>query len=162
MTNDKILYVVIAVLVLAVIGGGLFFFLGNKGGQKETGAGEQTTASPSTAAQTPTTGTQTSAADQTMVDCSGMSDPSCFINRMSQCLPVTAKMTGSDNKTAIEITILGVENDTCHFQRKINDVLNLDCHFPKGTMNMDTLDQTFGNDKGLQKVVDDACSRPGW
>ena len=41
MTNNKILYIVIAVLVLAVIGGGLFFFLGNKGAQKETGAGQQ-------------------------------------------------------------------------------------------------------------------------
>ena len=54
------------------------------------------------------------------------------------------------------MTILGVENEKCHFQRKINNVLSLDCYFPKGTLNMDTLDQTFGNDKGLQKVVDDA------
>ncbi len=70
-------------------------------------------------------------------------------------------MTGSDGSN-IQITILGIENETCHFQRKINDVLGLDCHFPRGTMNMDTLDQTFGNDKGLQKVVDDACKAPGW
>jgi hypothetical protein len=59
------------------------------------------------------------------------------------------------------MTILGVENEKCHFQRKINDVLDLNCFFPKGTMNSDTLDQTFGNDKGLQKVVDDAC-KSGW
>jgi hypothetical protein len=161
MTNNKILYIVIAILVLAVIGGGLFLFLGNKGGQKEIGTGEQTTASPSTATQTPATGVQTSTADQTMVDCSGK-DPGCFFNRMNGCLPVTAKMTGSDGKTAIEVTILGVENEKCHFQRKINNVLDLDCHFPKGTLNENTLDQTFGNDHGLQKVVDDACSRPGW
>ncbi|MDP2909477.1 MAG: hypothetical protein Q8N69_00125 [bacterium] len=154
MTKKKILYIVIAVLALAVIGGGLFFFLGNKGAQKETGTGQQTTTSPSTVAQTPEA--------EKMVDCGKMEDPFCFISRMNGCLPVTAKMMGSDGKTAIEITILGVENEKCHFQRKINNALNLNCFFPKGTMNVDTLDQTFGNDKGLQKVVDDACKPGGW
>lgn len=160
MTNNKILYIVIAVLVLVIIGGGLFLFLGDKGAQKETGAGQQTTAAP-TAAPT-STSTPTSTAEQAMVDCSGMKDPFCFVNRMNGCLPVTAKMTGTDSTTTIDITILGIENDKCHFQRKINNVLSLDCYFPKGTLNMDTLDQTFGNDKGLQKVVDDNCKSGGW
>jgi len=151
MANNKVLYIVIAILVLAVVGGGLFFFLGDKGAQKEA----EISPSPSIAAQTPIT-------DETMVDCSKTSDPSCFLNRMNGCLPVTTIMTGSDNKTVIEITILGVENDKCHFQRKIDNVLNMDCYFSKGTLNMDTLDQTFGNDKGLQKVVDDACKPVGW
>ena len=97
-----------------------------------------------------------------MVDCGQAEDPGCFINRMNECLPVTAKMVGADDSTAIDITVLGIENETCHFQRKINGVLNLDCYFPKGTMNGDTLDQTFGNDKGLQKVVDDNCKTAGW
>ena len=97
-----------------------------------------------------------------MVDCSKTPDPSCFVKRMNQCLPVTAKMMGTDGSTEIDITILGIENEKCHFQRKLNNVLNLDCYFPKGTMNTDTLDQTFGNDKGLQKVVDDACKPGGW
>ena len=96
-----------------------------------------------------------------MVDCGKAKDPGCFLNRMNGCLPVTAKMIGTDGSTEIEITVLGIENETCHFQRKINNVLNLDCYFPKGTMNGDTLDQTFGNDKGLQKVVDDSC-KSGW
>ena len=98
-----------------------------------------------------------------MVDCGKMENPSCFTDRMNQCLPVTAKMTGSDNSDIV-LTILGVENETCHFQRTVssNSALNMDCHFPKGTMNMDTLDQTFGNDRGLQKVVDDACRPVGW
>jgi len=77
---------------------------------------------------------------------------------MSSCLPVTGKMTGSDGTTSIEMTVLGIENDTCHFQRKINNVLNLDCYFPSGTLNWDLIDQTFGNDKGLQSVVDDSCT----
>lgn len=139
--NNKIIYIVAIVLI---IGGGLFFFLGNKGEQKETGADQQ----------------------KTMVDCGQATDPGCFMNRMNQCLPVTTKMTGSDEKTAIEITILGVEDDKCHFQRKINNVTDLNCYFLKGTLNSDTLGQMFGNDKGLQKVVDDACKYPtgntGW
>jgi len=95
-----------------------------------------------------------------MVDCGVMDNPTCFSNRMSECLPVTAKLTGTDGSD-IDITILGIEDDTCHFQRKIGGVVNLNCYFPKGTMNWDAIDQTFGNDKGLQKVVDDAC-KSGW
>jgi len=148
--------IIIVILAVVVIGSGLFFFLSNKGVQKETGVDQPTTALPSTVAQTPATD------DKAMVDCGEAKDPGCFINRMNECLPVTVNMTGSDNKTAIEMTILGVENDKCHFQRKINNVLNLDCNFPKGTLNWDTIDQTFGNDKGLQKVVDDACKSVGW
>ncbi|TRZ64952.1 MAG: hypothetical protein D4Q79_00335 [Spirochaetia bacterium] len=159
MTNNKGLYIIIIVLVLAVIGGGLFFFLSNKGTQEKTGASQPAAVSPSTAAQAPV-------ADKTMVDCGTAKDPGCFTNRMNECLPVTTKMTGSDDKTAIEITILGVENEKCHFQRKINNVTDLNCYFPKGTLNMDTFNQMFGNDKGLQKVVDDACKFPtgssGW
>ena len=162
MTNNKALYIIIIVLIVIVVGAGLFFFFSNKSAQKETGVGQPTTTPLSTAAQTPTAEAPTSTADKEIVDCSKTNDPSCFLDRMNQCLPVTTKMTGSDGKTNIEITILGVENETCHFQRKINNVLNLNCFFPKGTLNMDTLDQTFGNDKGLQKVVDNACKPVGW
>ncbi|MDP2943973.1 MAG: hypothetical protein Q8N57_00125 [bacterium] len=102
------------------------------------------------------------AVDRTaMVDCGSGEDPFCFLNRMNECLPVTIQMMGGDKTTKIVMTILGIENEKCHFQRKINDVLNLNCFFPKGTMNQDTLAQTFGDDKGLQKVVDDACNS-GW
>jgi len=168
MTNNKILYIVIIILVLVIVGGGIFL-LSNKGGQKEAGEGQPATSSsgassPSTAAQTPNAGTSTSAADKEMVDCSGATDPSCFLARMNGCLPVTTKMTGSDGKTAIEITISGVENEKCHFQRKVNNVIDLNCYFPKGTLNMDTIDQTFGNDHGAEakKVVDEACTSGGW
>ena len=95
-----------------------------------------------------------------MVDCGKVENPMCFVNRMSGCLPVTAKLAGTDGSD-IDIIILGIENETCHFQRKVNSVVNLNCYFPKGTMNWDTIDQTFGNDKGLQKIVDDAC-KTGW
>jgi hypothetical protein len=139
MANKKGSYIIIAILVLIVIAGGIFF-LSNKGVKEET---------PS-----PTTGNE-------MVDCGKAKDPMCFVSRMNGCLPVTAEMTGSDNKTKIELTVLGIENEKCHFQRKINDVTDLNCYFPKGTMNWDTIDQTFGNDKGLQKVVDDNC-KSGW
>ncbi|MCX6737912.1 MAG: hypothetical protein NTY11_00635 [Candidatus Parcubacteria bacterium] len=144
MANNKILYIVIGVLVLIVVAGGIFL-LSNKGGENK-GAEE---------------GAQTPATENKMVDCGEAKDPMCFINRMNGCLPVTVKMVGSDNTTKIELTVLGVEDEKCHFQRKINDVMDLDCFFPKGTMNWDTIDQTFGNDKGLQQVVDDACKK-GW
>lgn len=149
--KNKILYIVLAILVLVVIGGGLFFFSGDKGTQNETGVGQQTTTKPSTEASAP-------AADTTMVDCSKATDPLCFMGRANGCLPVTAKMTGSgDDTTVIELTVLGVENEKCHFQRKINGVTNLNCFFPKGTNIANAIDQTFGNDHGLQKVVDEAC-----
>lgn len=145
MVNNKVLYGIIVALIIV---GGLVYFMGNKNIPNEVENGQPLA-------------TQPTVSDQTMVDCSKAQDPGCFINRMNGCLPVTTKMTGSD-KTAIDITVLGVENEKCHFQRKIDNVLNLDCYFAKGTLNMDTLDQTFGNDKGLQKVVDEACKQAGW
>jgi hypothetical protein len=99
-----------------------------------------------------------------MIDCGMMDNPQCFSNRMSECLPVTGTLTATDGSTEIRLTILGVENETCHFQRKINNVVDMNCYFQKGTMNWDTIDQTFGNDKGLQSVVDEACKTvsAGW
>lgn len=91
-----------------------------------------------------------------MVDCSKIQNPSCFVNRMISCLPVTAKLTGTDGSD-IDITIFGYVNETCHFQRKINNVMNLNCYFPNGTLTWDLIDQTFGNEKGLQAVVDSSC-----
>jgi len=90
-----------------------------------------------------------------MVDCGEMDNPGCFVSRMNVCLPVTGRFTSDGNN--VEMIILGQENETCHFQRRINNVLNLDCYFPKGTMNSDILAQTLGDDKGLQSVVDEAC-----
>ena len=92
-----------------------------------------------------------------IVDCGNLPENApCFLNRMNTCLPVTGKLTGTDGSN-IEIAIWGYENEKCHFQRKINNVASLDCYFPKGTLTSDLIDQTFGNDKGLQKVVDDSC-----
>ena len=147
--NKKTLYIVIGVLVLIIVVGGLFFLTNNK-------SGRQSTQSPASNQQT-----QTPVADNTMVDCGELKNPQCFLNRMSGCLPVKARLTGNDG-SSIEMAILGVENEKCHFQRKINGELNLNCFFPKGTLNWETIDQTFGNDHGLQKVVDDACKPTGW
>ena len=93
-----------------------------------------------------------------MVDCGKMTNPTCFSNRMTDCLPVTAEMTATDGTTRIDLTILGVENEKCHFQRKINNVLNMDCYFPTGSLNWDLIDQMFGNDKGMQSVIDSSCT----
>jgi uncharacterized protein (UPF0333 family) len=146
--NKKTLYIVIGILVLVIVIGGFFFLTNNKGGQS--------TQSPASNQQT-----KTPAADTTMIDCGEMKNPQCFLDRMSSCLPVKAKLTGNDG-SSIEIAILGAENEKCHFQRKLNGELNLNCFFPKGTLNWETIDQTFGNDRGLQKVVDEACKPAGW
>ncbi len=146
MKNNKGLYVIIVVLILVAVGLGIFL--------KNSGETEKKAPEP--------TGEIAAENENKMVDCGMADNPRCFINRMNGCLPVTVKMMGSDSTTRIDLTILGVENEKCHFQRKINDVMDLDCYFPKGTFNMDTLDQTFGNDKGLQQVVDDACKPAGW
>jgi hypothetical protein len=138
--NRKLIIIAIAiVLVLIVIGGGLFFFFSNNGAQKET---------------------QTSTTEKGIVDCGNLvENASCFLNRMNTCLPVTGKLTGADGSN-IEIAIWGYENETCHFQRTVENGAGpgLDCYFPKGTpLTWDLIDQTFGNDKGLQKVIDDSC-----
>jgi hypothetical protein len=92
-----------------------------------------------------------------MVDCGMMKNPSCFNNRMGDCLPVTGTMIATDGATQITLTIFGVEGDKCHYQRKINNVVNMNCNFPIDAMSWDIIDQTFGNDKGFQQIVDESC-----
>lgn len=89
-----------------------------------------------------------------IVDCKD--DMSCFQKRMMQCSPVKGTLTAQDG-TSIDLIILGVENETCHFERDLNSVKSMECYFKKGTLNWDTIDQTLGNDHGLQSVVDSAC-----
>ncbi|MFA4990425.1 MAG: hypothetical protein WC579_00715 [Candidatus Paceibacterota bacterium] len=147
--DKKFLYILI-VLILVIVG--LYFLLGNKGVQKETEITSPTPIQTEQLSPTPT------AADQTMVDCGKAENPACFIGRANSCLPVKAQMVSSDNTTQIEIMVLGVEDEKCHFQRKINSIMDLNCYFPKGTNIMNAIDQTFGNDHGLQEVVDAACA----
>lgn len=127
--------IIIAIVSVLIIIGGIIFVLDDKGGQKED---------------------QSYVDDTKMVDCGQIQDPNCFFNRMGMCLPVSAKVTGSGGES-IEVIVLGKENGTCHFQRKINNVLNLNCYFPGEIITPDLIDQTFGNDKGLQDLVDTSC-----
>ena len=106
MANKKILYITIIILVLVIIGGGVFFFSNNQELKEETGDNQQ--ADDSSLIETQ---------DEAMVYCGQADDPMCFIGRMNGCLPVTTKMMGTDGETSIEITILGVEDGKCHFQR---------------------------------------------
>ena len=131
---------IIIVVVLVLFGIGFFVLTNNKNSSNENFISENSSQ---------------------MVDCGKIENPSCFSNRMNECLPVTAELTATDGTTEIQLTILGQENETCHFQRKVNNVVDLNCYFPRGTLSWDTIDQTFGNDKGLQKVVDSAC-KTGW
>lgn len=154
MKNKKILYIIFIIIIIIAIGVYMFFFMKNKNNVEYKNNINQPVTNETASSETN---------DTIMVDCTESQDPmSCFVNRMNNCLPVTTKMTGSDSDTKIEITVVGIENEKCHFQRKINDSLNLDCYFQKGTLSSDTLDQMFGNDKGLKSVVDDACKTSGW
>lgn len=131
-----------AILILLVVG---FLILNNNKGETSNPANSQN---------------ESSVNENQMVDCGLMDNPSCFMNRMSGCLPVTGKLTATDGSTEIELTILGLDfsnNTTCHFQRKVNNVTNLNCYFPKEAMSWNLIDQTFGNDHGLQSVVDESC-----
>lgn len=125
------------VLLLLIIG--FFILTNNSDNSRNNGAQEQNTDS------------------NQMIDCGKIDNPTCFSNRMQNCLPVTAEMTATDGATRIDLTVLGSVNETCHFQRKINEVLNMDCYFPSGQLTWDLIDQTFGNDKGLQSIVDSSC-----
>ncbi|HNU96803.1 MAG TPA: hypothetical protein PKL86_01015 [Candidatus Portnoybacteria bacterium] len=91
-----------------------------------------------------------------MVDCGTIEDPMCFLERMGSCLPTTAKLTGTEGQD-ITITILGNENGKCHFQRKISNTVDMNCYFPNATITSEILDQVFGNDRGLQELVDTSC-----
>lgn len=133
MKTGAIIGIIVGVILILIVG---FFILSNKGGSE----------SP------PDKNTDSNQ----MVDCGLMDNPGCFLNRMNECLPVTGRFMAGENR--VDMTILGVENNTCHFQRKIDNVLNMNCYFQEGTLNGDVLAQTLGEDKGLQSVVDSACN----
>lgn len=135
MKKGLIISVIVGVVVLLVLG--FFMLTNNKGTHTEE------------------TGNQNSLE---MLDCGMMQNPSCFVNRMNGCLPVSAKLTGTDGAN-IEVIILGMENGTCHFQRKVNNVANLNCYFSSENLNSgwNLIDQTFGNDKGLGQITENDC-----
>ncbi len=92
-----------------------------------------------------------------MIDCGKLDNPACFSNRMDSCLPVTAQLTATDG-SPIVLTIWGYENEKCHLQRKVNGIISFECYFPQETdLSWDLVDQTFGNEKGLQDIVDNSC-----
>jgi hypothetical protein len=132
------------VLLLLIIG---FFVLANKNNSNNNASNENNNP-------------QNGADVNQMVDCGKITNPSCFTNRMSECLPVTAELTSTDG-SPINLIILGAENNTCHFQRKVNNITDMNCYFPKGTLNWSTIDQTFGNDHGFGNVIDENC-KTGW
>ncbi|NMB66664.1 hypothetical protein GYA25_01230 [Candidatus Woesearchaeota archaeon] len=146
--RTNILLIVSFVLIILVV---VFLILTNQNSKSNN---------PSTSNNLQTNNQQVNKNINEMVDCGKMENPNCFMIRMNECLPVKGVLTGTDGSN-IEISILGIENNTCHFQRRVNNILNLNCFFPKETMNWDTIDQTFGNDHGLQSIVDSSCNS-GW
>lgn len=138
MKKGVIIGLVIGVVLILVIVG--FFILTNKNNGSNENANSQNGAD-----------------ENQIVDCGKMENPTCFINRMVDCLPVTGTLLATDGVTEIGLTILGIENNKCHYQRKVNNVINQNCYFPIEAMSWDVIDQTFDNDKGLQSLVDESC-----
>jgi hypothetical protein len=93
-----------------------------------------------------------------MVDCGMMTNPECLMNRMNTCLPVTGKLMATDEVTEIGLIVLGVENETCHFQRSINNTIDVECYFPGQTITWNMIDQLFGNEQGVQSLIDTSCT----
>ncbi len=93
-----------------------------------------------------------------MVDCGKMQSSECFAERMKECMPVTGQLVGPTDESIIEITILGEEDGKCHFERKKDDVLNIDCYFSKENLSWAFVEQAFGIEKGLKSVVEESCT----
>jgi hypothetical protein len=95
-----------------------------------------------------------------MIDCGVIENPTCFSQRFEKCLPVRLELITTDN-SRIELFVLGIEEEKCHLQRKVNSILNQECYFPNKNLNWDLIDQTLGNEKGLQDIVDSSCQKAG-
>jgi len=139
MTKNKIIYIIAIVLVLIIIGGGLFFFLGNIGAQKKVGVKQ----------------------GETIVDCSKediLSNAKCFSDRMFMCLPVTW-VTTTAARITVAVTILGLEDGKCNFERKINNIVDLNCYFSEEAYKtgFNLIAQTLGMDRNLQNLIDTEC-----
>jgi len=84
-------------------------------------------------------------------------DIQCLTGYFLTCEPSEYKYTAKEG--SISFIVYGWQGSKCHFQTKGTASLpSDDCFFDAINLNAKTLNQLFGNEEGLQYVIDQSCS----
>lgn len=95
---------------------------------------------------------------------SDKSDASRFSKNFLRCTPSELKMS-FPGSTLYVVTVVGIENDLCHYTAKIVDQSNtalqsgpsgIDCRVPQARVTADTLDHILGQDKTPNAAAEQA------
>lgn len=142
MKNKTTLLIIIAVVIVAALA--IYFFVFHKNPSNYApvaGATPTATASPT--------------ANAGKVVCT---NGPCIAANFYSCTPAELIMTDPNSSTSITISVLGTENDKCHYQMGVADH-GLDCLFAKENLNENLLNQMFGNEVGQAQIVTDSCKQ---
>lgn len=82
-------------------------------------------------------------------------DLSCIMTNFTACNPAISTLT-TENGT-VTISIVGFENDKCHFKMDFQGH-GSDCLFNRGDLSSELLDQVFGNDVGKADILTQSCT----
>jgi len=82
----------------------------------------------------------------------------CIAANFYSCTPAELIMTDPNSTTSITLSVLGTENEKCHYQMNAAGH-GLDCFFAKESLNENVLNQMFGNEVGQAKIVSDSCKQ---
>ncbi len=142
MKNKTTLLIIIAVVIVAALA--VYFFVFYKPSQNVVPVGEATP----TATASPT-------ANAEKVVCT---DGPCIASHFYGCTSAEIAITDPNSTTTVTVSVLGTENDKCHFQMNVAGH-GLDCLFAKENLNESVLNQVFGNEAGQSQVVSNSCQQ---
>ncbi|HRY76899.1 MAG TPA: hypothetical protein P5524_01915 [Candidatus Paceibacterota bacterium] len=138
MKSKTTLLIIIAVIIVAALA--VYFFVFYKPGQN---------AAPIAGA------TPTATANAEKVVCT---DGPCIASHFYGCTSAEIAITDPNSTTTVTVSVLGTENDKCHFQMNVAGH-GLDCLFAKENLNESVLNQVFGNEAGQSQVVSNSCQQ---
>ncbi len=84
-------------------------------------------------------------------------DVPCLGRNFPSCTP--AELVMSSGGQSVKISILGFENERCHYTMAFGNITTADCHFKKENLNNQVLNQLFGNKEGQDAVIAEACGQ---
>lgn len=84
-------------------------------------------------------------------------DPPCLAPRFFSCIP--AELVMSSGNQSVKISVLGLENERCHFTMVFGNVTAADCYFKKEDLTEKVLNQMFGNQEGQDAIIAEACKQ---
>lgn len=82
-------------------------------------------------------------------------DLSCIGSNFPSCKP--SELIMNSGGQSVTISILGFENEKCHYTMAFGNVTSANCYFNKEDLTEKVLNQMFGNKEGQDAIIAQAC-----